>query len=48
MKIVGNHAGRQTGGVWDDQVGSVLFGVGNTITTNTSPNSCKNVTWPCS
>ncbi len=48
MKIVGNHAGRETGGVWDDGVKSVLFGAGNTITTNASPDSCKNVTWPCS
>jgi hypothetical protein len=47
MTITKNHAGHQTGGVWDDQVGSVILGRGNKISKNTSPSSCKNVTWPC-
>jgi CSLREA domain-containing protein len=46
--ITSNKAGGQTGGVWSDALGSVLFGSGNKITKNTSTGSCKNVTWPCS
>lgn len=47
MKITANHAAGQTGGVWDDELDSLLLGVGNTITTNTGTGACKNVTWPC-
>jgi hypothetical protein len=47
MTISANHAGRQTGGVWDDQLGSVLLGVGNTLANNTSTGACKNITFPC-
>lgn len=48
MTVTKNHAGRQTGGVWDGQLGSVLIGGGTKLTKNTSPGSCKNITWPCS
>lgn len=48
MTITKNHAGRQTGGVWDDQLGAVLLGAGDTIAKNTSRGACKNVTLPCS
>ena len=48
MKITANHAGGQTGGVWDDRLNSVLFGVGDKITGNTGTGSCMNVAWPCS
>jgi hypothetical protein len=47
MHITLNHANRHSGGVWDDQFGSVLLGVGNTITKNTSAGSCKNIALPC-
>ena len=47
MTISKNKAGRQTGGVWDDGLGSVLVGSGNKLTKNTSTGSCKNITWPC-
>jgi len=47
MTITGNTAGRHTGGVWDDQLGSVLLGVGNKLVKNTSPGACKNITQPC-
>ncbi|HEY2353694.1 MAG TPA: CSLREA domain-containing protein [Gaiellaceae bacterium] len=46
-KVTGNHAGRTTGGVWDDEVGSVLIGVGSSVSANVSPDTCKNITWPC-
>jgi CSLREA domain-containing protein len=48
MTITGNKAGGQTGGVWSDGVGSVVFGPGNRITRNAGAGPCKNVTWPCS
>jgi hypothetical protein len=47
MTITGNHAGHKSGGIWDDQLGSVLLGAGNAILKNTSPGSCKNMTFPC-
>ena len=47
MRIILNHANRHSGGVWDDQLGSVLLGVGNTITKNTSAGACKNIALPC-
>ncbi|HEY2353695.1 MAG TPA: hypothetical protein VGH79_02185 [Gaiellaceae bacterium] len=45
--VTGNHAGHKTGGVWDDGLGSVLLGPGNKLSKNTSPGSCKNITFPC-
>ena len=47
MVIAKNYAGRQTGGVWDDQIGSVLLGSGNKIAGNLSTGACKNITLPC-
>jgi CSLREA domain-containing protein len=47
MRITLNHANRHNGGVFDDQLGSVLLGAGNTITKNTSTGSCKNIAFPC-
>ena len=47
MKITLNHANRHTGGVWNDQLGSVLLGAGNTIKLNTSAGACKNIALPC-